>query len=223
MKASRFVIACFVLGLVMVTAGCDSTGWTPHDSATTSTTTPATIATTAPTTPTTATTEATVGAWTPTTPGAMPPPDTSQSAPPTPPAPIDYTAAILSAVQGVVGDRAMSEKISYNPDSAYDQAPEGGYGVATVCFQAGNADLTTYAARKDIVDIAKAVVNAAPDTSIVNIDMYSDATDTYGNTKNEDAISVQLKRPTIDKINPDGFDPDNLPQVADFYKEMIKF
>lgn len=212
MKAGKFLIFCFVFGLVIV-----AVSWA-HNRITASTPATATtavvpitpMATITPITPTTATTESTVGAWTPTTPGAMPPPDTTPT-PPTP-EPINYTAVILSATKGTVGDRAMSDQISYSPIGQ----------VANVAYQSGNA-FSLYTIQAEIVKVAKAVVGASPDVQTINIDVYSDATDKFGNTKNEIAISTQFKRATVDEINSDNFDPTNLPRVADFYKEMIKF
>lgn len=67
------------------------------------------------------------------------------------------------------------------------------------------------------VAIARVVRDHSDNTRELRIGVSGPITDAYGNTTEQHVLSVYLKPATLDKINFDAFDIDNLPAIADHY------
>jgi len=69
--------------------------------------------------------------------------------------------------------------------------------------------------QRQIVAIARVVRAFTQDELFITV--TGPLTDAYGNTSEADIIRLRITRPTLEKINFDNFDIDNLPVIADYY------
>lgn len=73
------------------------------------------------------------------------------------------------------------------------------------------------ATQRQILAIARAVRDNTGNSRDLRVHATNQLIDAYGNASEDPIIRVNLSRATLEKINFDGIQPDNLPLIADIY------
>jgi len=117
---------------------------------------------------------------------------------------------LLDAVRGaIIGLRLEVNDISANEAT----------GVVTVELQ-GQDNLTTNLIRQGMLMRTRDVLQFLQDRDdieIINLHWYFPLVDAHGNSNNGRVLSLSFERTTIDRINFDTLDYNNLPDIADFF------
>jgi hypothetical protein len=119
-----------------------------------------------------------------------------------------------------VEDRILAAIGEINRNDVYRPIVKSDDQIIAVVFPMNDALTTNWMRRfalDTILDIARAVRDNTDNTHELRVVVTGPLTDAYGNTSEEPAITVHLKATTLERINFDGFDIDNLPMIADHY------
>jgi len=117
---------------------------------------------------------------------------------------------LFDAVRGAI----ISLRLEVNNVTANDAT-----GVVTIELQ-GQDNLTTNLIRQGMFMRTRDILQSLQDRDdieIINLHWYFPLVDAHGNSNNSRVLSLSFNRPTIDRINFDTIDYNNLPDIADFF------